>query len=116
MAGRSCREAGHIQASPERRPATSLPTVAFAPARGILFARLEKVEDRMSLGKMWCPLQDTTCVWRRNSIMADQRGFGNADKSPAEGGTQVRDRSQEGGTQGRDRAQEAGAQGRDRDQ
>ena len=48
--------------------------------------------------------------------MADQRGFGNADKSPAEGGTQVRDRSQEGGTQGRDRTQESGAQGRDRAQ
>jgi ElaB/YqjD/DUF883 family membrane-anchored ribosome-binding protein len=48
--------------------------------------------------------------------MADQRGFGNADKSPAEGGTQVRDRIQEGGAQGRDRDQEAGAQGRDRAQ
>ena len=49
MSGGSCREAGHVQASPERRPATSLPTAAFAPARGILFARLKKVEDRMSL-------------------------------------------------------------------
>ena len=48
--------------------------------------------------------------------MADQRGFGNADKSPAEGGTQGRDRTQEIGAQGRDRAQEAGAQGHDRDQ
>ena len=48
--------------------------------------------------------------------MADQRGAGNADKSPAEGGSQVRDRSQEGGTQGRDRTQESGAQGRDRAQ
>jgi ElaB/YqjD/DUF883 family membrane-anchored ribosome-binding protein len=48
--------------------------------------------------------------------MADQRGLGNADKSAAEGGTQVRDRSQEGGTQGRDRTQESGAQGRDRAQ
>jgi ElaB/YqjD/DUF883 family membrane-anchored ribosome-binding protein len=48
--------------------------------------------------------------------MADQRGLGNMDKSPAEGGTQVRDRIQEGGAQGRDRTQESGAQSRDRAQ
>jgi ElaB/YqjD/DUF883 family membrane-anchored ribosome-binding protein len=48
--------------------------------------------------------------------MADQRGFGTTDKSPAEGGTQVRERTQEGGAQDRNRAQEAGAQGRDRAQ
>ena len=46
--------------------------------------------------------------------MADQRGIGNTDTSPAEGGTQARDRSQESSAQGRDRAQEAGAQGRDK--
>ena len=46
--------------------------------------------------------------------MADQRAFGNTDKSPAEGGTQVRERNQEGGAQDRDRTQEAGAQVRDR--
>ena len=39
--------------------------------------------------------------------MADQRAFGNTDKSPAEVGTQVRDRAQEAGAQVRDRAQEA---------
>ena len=48
--------------------------------------------------------------------MADQRGFGNADKSPAEGGTQGRDRAQEAGAQGHDRDQEAGAQVRDKTQ
>ncbi|HSX78895.1 MAG TPA: hypothetical protein VLQ80_10035 [Candidatus Saccharimonadia bacterium] len=48
--------------------------------------------------------------------MADQRGVGNADTSPAEGGTQGRDRTQESGAQGRDRAQEAGAQVRDKTQ
>ena len=46
--------------------------------------------------------------------MADQRAVGSTDKSPAEAGTQVRDRVQEAGAQGRDRAQEAGTQVRDR--
>jgi ElaB/YqjD/DUF883 family membrane-anchored ribosome-binding protein len=48
--------------------------------------------------------------------MADQRAFGNTDKSPAEGGIQVRDRAQEASAQGRDRTQEASAQGHDRNQ
>jgi ElaB/YqjD/DUF883 family membrane-anchored ribosome-binding protein len=48
--------------------------------------------------------------------MAEQRAFGNTDKSPAEGGTQVRERTQEAGTQSRDRNQESGAQGHDRTQ
>jgi ElaB/YqjD/DUF883 family membrane-anchored ribosome-binding protein len=48
--------------------------------------------------------------------MADQRPFGNTERSPAEVGTQARDRAQEAGAQGRDRAQEAGAQVRDRAQ
>jgi ElaB/YqjD/DUF883 family membrane-anchored ribosome-binding protein len=49
-----------------------------------------------------------------DSVMADQRAFGTTDKSPAEAGTQVRDKAQEAGAQVRDRAQEAGAQVRDR--
>ena len=48
--------------------------------------------------------------------MADQRPFGNTERSPAEVGTQARDRAQEAGAQVRDRAQEAGAQVRDRAQ
>ena len=48
--------------------------------------------------------------------MADQRAFGNTDRSPAEVGTQVRDSAQEAGAQVRDRAQEAGAQVRDKAQ
>ncbi len=48
--------------------------------------------------------------------MADQRTVGNTDKSPAEAGTQVRDKAQEVGAQVRDKAQEAGAQVRDRAQ
>ena len=48
--------------------------------------------------------------------MADQRAFGNIDRSPTEVGTQARDRAQEAGAQVRDRAQEAGAQVRDRAQ
>ena len=48
--------------------------------------------------------------------MAEQRAFGNTDKSPAEGGTQVRERTQEAGTQGHDRHQDSGAQNRDRNQ
>jgi len=51
-----------------------------------------------------------------HSIMADQRAFGNIDRSPTEVGTQARDRAQEAGAQVRDRAQEAGAQVRDRAQ
>ena len=43
--------------------------------------------------------------------MADQRAFGNPDRSPAEGGPQVRDKAQEAGAQGRDRAQEMVRQG-----
>ena len=43
--------------------------------------------------------------------MADQRPFGNPDKSPTEVGAQVRDRAQETGTQVRDRAQEMVRQG-----
>jgi ElaB/YqjD/DUF883 family membrane-anchored ribosome-binding protein len=50
------------------------------------------------------------------SIMADQRAFGNPDRSPAEVGAQVRDRAQEAGAQVRDKAQEAGAQVRDKAQ
>jgi ElaB/YqjD/DUF883 family membrane-anchored ribosome-binding protein len=46
--------------------------------------------------------------------MADQRVFGNTDKSPAEAGTQVRDKVQEAGAQVHDKAQEAGTQVRDR--
>ena len=46
--------------------------------------------------------------------MAEQRAFGNTEKSPAEGGTQVRERTQEAGTQSRDRHQDDGAQNRDR--
>ena len=49
-----------------------------------------------------------------DSVMAEQRAFGTTDKSPAEAGTQVRDKAQEAGAQVRDRAQEAGAQVRDR--
>jgi ElaB/YqjD/DUF883 family membrane-anchored ribosome-binding protein len=49
-------------------------------------------------------------------IMADQRAFGNTDRSPAEVGAQVRDRAQEAGTQVRDRVQEVGAQVRDKAQ
>ena len=48
--------------------------------------------------------------------MADQRAFGNTDKSPAEAGTQVRDKVQEVGAQVRDKAQEAGTQVRDKAQ
>ena len=48
--------------------------------------------------------------------MADQRAFGNTDKSPAEVGAQVRDKAQEAGAQVRDKAQEAGAQVRDKAQ
>ena len=48
--------------------------------------------------------------------MADQRAFGNIDRSPTEVGTQARDSAQEAGAQVRDRAQEAGAQVRDRAQ
>ena len=48
--------------------------------------------------------------------MADQRAFGNIDRSPAEVGAQVRDKAQEAGAQVRDRAQEAGAQVRDKAQ
>lgn len=48
--------------------------------------------------------------------MADQRAFGNPDRSPSEVGAQVRERVQEAGAQVRDRAQEAGAQVRDRTQ
>jgi ElaB/YqjD/DUF883 family membrane-anchored ribosome-binding protein len=44
------------------------------------------------------------------SIMADQRVFGNTDKSPAEAGTQVHDKAQEVGAQVRDKAQEASRQ------
>src|SRR5205809_327193 len=42
------------------------------------------------------------------SIMADQRPFGNPGRSPTEVGAQARDRAQEAGAQARDRAQEAG--------
>ena len=45
--------------------------------------------------------------------MADQRTFGNADKAPAEAGTQVRDKTQDVGAQVRDKAQEVGTQVRD---
>ena len=48
--------------------------------------------------------------------MADQKAFGNTDKSPVEVGAQVRDKVQEAGAQVRDRAQEAGAQVRDKAQ
>ena len=48
--------------------------------------------------------------------MADQRAFGNPDRSPAEVAAQVRDKAQEAGAQVRDRAQEAGAQVRDKAQ
>ena len=44
--------------------------------------------------------------------MAEQRAFGNQDKSSAVG-TQDRNRGQEAGTQDRNRGQEASAQGRD---
>jgi ElaB/YqjD/DUF883 family membrane-anchored ribosome-binding protein len=43
--------------------------------------------------------------------MADQRAFGNPDRSPSEVGTQVRERAQEAGAQVRDRAQEMVRQG-----
>jgi ElaB/YqjD/DUF883 family membrane-anchored ribosome-binding protein len=45
------------------------------------------------------------------STMAEQRAFGNTDKSPPEGGTQVRERTQEAGTQSRDRNQEGARHG-----
>jgi len=48
--------------------------------------------------------------------MADQRVFGNTDKSPAEAGTQVHDKAQEASTQVRDKAQEASTQVRDKAQ
>jgi ElaB/YqjD/DUF883 family membrane-anchored ribosome-binding protein len=50
------------------------------------------------------------------SIMADQRPFGNPERSPTEVGAQARDRAQEAGAQVRERAQEAGAQVRDKAQ
>jgi ElaB/YqjD/DUF883 family membrane-anchored ribosome-binding protein len=50
------------------------------------------------------------------SIMADQRVFGNTDKSPAEAGTQVHDKAQEASTQVHDKAQEASTQVRDKAQ
>ena len=43
--------------------------------------------------------------------MADQRPISNTGSSPAEGGTQVRDKPQEAGAQGRDKAQEMVRQG-----
>ena len=43
--------------------------------------------------------------------MADQRPISNADSSPAEGGTQGRDKAQEVGTQVRDKAQAIVRQG-----
>jgi len=36
--------------------------------------------------------------------MADQRAFGNPDRSPAEAGAQVRDKAQEAGAQVSDKA------------
>ena len=48
--------------------------------------------------------------------MADQRAFGNPERSPAEVGAQVRDKAQEVGAQARDKAQEVGAQVRDKAQ
>ena len=48
--------------------------------------------------------------------MADQRPFGNPDRSPTEVGAQARDRAQEVGAQVRDKAQEVGAQVRDKAQ
>jgi ElaB/YqjD/DUF883 family membrane-anchored ribosome-binding protein len=47
------------------------------------------------------------------SIMADQRAFGNPDRSPAEIGAQVRDKAQEAGAQVRDKAQEMVRQGKE---
>ena len=48
--------------------------------------------------------------------MADQRPFGNPDRSPTEVGAQARDRAPEVGAQARHRVQEAGAQVRDKAQ
>ena len=62
----------------------------------------------MVLGKIGCPCR-TPLRMEEQSIMADQRAFGNIDRSPAEVGAQVRDRAQEAGAQVRDKAQEAGA-------
>src|SRR4029453_8763201 len=78
---RKCPSRG--QAYPERRPATSTPTPALSPSRGILFAHSEKVESRMVLGKRGCPCRIPLRI-EEQSIMADQRAFGNADRSPTE--------------------------------
>ncbi len=43
--------------------------------------------------------------------MSDQRAFGGNDKSPAEVGTQIRDKAQEAGAQVRDKGQEIARQG-----
>ena len=48
--------------------------------------------------------------------MADQRAFGNPDRSPTEVAAQVRDKAQEAGAQVRDKVQEVGAQVRDKAQ
>src|SRR4029450_5947107 len=64
----------------------------------------------MVLGKIGCPCR-TPLHMEEQSIMADQRAFGNIDRSPAEVGAQVRDRAQEAGAQVRDRAQEMVRQG-----
>src|ERR1043166_8515499 len=53
---------------------------------------------------------------KEQSIMADQRPFGNPDRPSTEVGAQARDRVQEAGGQARERAQEAGAQVRDKAQ
>jgi ElaB/YqjD/DUF883 family membrane-anchored ribosome-binding protein len=81
----------------------------------MLFADMEQGEGRMVLGKRECPCRTPLHI-EEQSIMADQRAFGNPDRSPAEVGAQVRDRAQEAGAQVRDRAQEAGAQVRDKAQ
>src|SRR4029450_10526657 len=97
------------------RPATSTLNPALSPSRGILFAHIEKVEGRMVLGKVGCPCRTPLRI-EEQSIMADQRAFGNTDRSPAEVGTQVRDSAQEAGAQVRDKVQEVGTQVRDKAQ
>src|SRR5216683_2099640 len=76
----------------------------------MLFAHIEKVEGRMVLGKIGCPCRTPLRI-EEQSIMADQRAFGNPDRSPAEVAAQVRDKAQEAGAQVRDKAQEMVRQG-----
>jgi ElaB/YqjD/DUF883 family membrane-anchored ribosome-binding protein len=99
-----------VKASSERRPATSTPTSALSPFRGMLFAHMEKVAGCMVPGKRECPCRAPLRM-EEQRIMADQRALGNPDRSPAEVGAQARDRAQEASAQVRDKAHEMVHQG-----